>query len=282
MSEHFSMTHALRPPRPAPGAVVLGAAAIGIGAARRAGSAASARLERRRPVRVQRQLEHQHRQRLLRRAAVQPVDLGGLRRGAATPPAPTSRRAAQQIAVAERVLAGQGVGAWPTCGRCLTGGSTPAVAAGRTAPCAAPAATASARRRRTGRAARRHATRSSPATRWQDRRRARRGRRLAGRCGRGTRARSAIPNLIFVGQTLQALSREHGWTAGVDARRHPAGHWTHAPPDRGLTEAPAGMIDAVPVPLSLEAPACPLPPSSPSGRPCPSGCGSRSTAPSTT
>ena len=45
---------------------------------------------------------------------------------------------AQQIAVAERVLVGQGVGAWPTCGKRLTGGSTPAAAA--PAPSPAPAA----------------------------------------------------------------------------------------------------------------------------------------------
>jgi resuscitation-promoting factor RpfA len=31
---------------------------------------------------------------------------------------------AQQIAVAEKVLAGQGIGAWPVCGRNLTGGAT--------------------------------------------------------------------------------------------------------------------------------------------------------------
>jgi resuscitation-promoting factor RpfA len=30
----------------------------------------------------------------------------------------------QQIAVAERTLAGQGIGAWPTCGKHLTGGSS--------------------------------------------------------------------------------------------------------------------------------------------------------------
>ena len=45
---------------------------------------------------------------------------------------------AAQIAVAERVLVGQGIGAWPTCGRYLTGGSTPAAAA--PAPAPAPAA----------------------------------------------------------------------------------------------------------------------------------------------
>jgi LysM repeat protein len=40
----------------------------------------------------------------------------------------------QQIAVAERVLVGQGVGAWPTCGRHLTGGTTSVSAAAAAAP----------------------------------------------------------------------------------------------------------------------------------------------------
>ncbi|WP_433612370.1 transglycosylase family protein [Prescottella agglutinans] len=35
---------------------------------------------------------------------------------------------AEQIRVAENVLEGQGVGAWPVCGQYLTGGSTPGVA----------------------------------------------------------------------------------------------------------------------------------------------------------
>jgi resuscitation-promoting factor RpfA len=49
---------------------------------------------------------------------------------------------AEQIAVAERVLAGQGIGAWPTCGKFLRGGSTPAASApARSAP--APSASAS-------------------------------------------------------------------------------------------------------------------------------------------
>jgi LysM repeat protein len=46
---------------------------------------------------------------------------------------------AQQIAVAERVLAGQGVGAWPTCGRHLQQGTTAAAPILATAPAAAPA-----------------------------------------------------------------------------------------------------------------------------------------------
>ena len=49
---------------------------------------------------------------------------------------------AQQIAVAERVLANQGIGAWPTCGKQLRAGTTPAAGAPAAAPApvAAPAA----------------------------------------------------------------------------------------------------------------------------------------------
>src|ERR671916_319175 len=42
---------------------------------------------------------------------------------------------AEQVAIAENVLAGQGIGAWPTCGARLTEGTTPA-AAGTGAPVA--------------------------------------------------------------------------------------------------------------------------------------------------
>jgi LysM repeat protein len=49
---------------------------------------------------------------------------------------------AQQIAVAERVLLTQGVGAWPTCGRYLMSGTTPVAAAPAPAPAPAPAAAA--------------------------------------------------------------------------------------------------------------------------------------------
>jgi LysM repeat protein len=52
---------------------------------------------------------------------------------------------AQQIQVAERVLGTQGVGAWPTCGKWLRGGSTAAAAAPArmAAPAVAPARAAS-------------------------------------------------------------------------------------------------------------------------------------------
>jgi nucleoid-associated protein YgaU len=68
--------------------------------------------------------------------------------GGAYAPRADLASAAEQIAVAERVLAGQGAGAWPTCGRHLSGGSTPVAAAPaasratRPAPVAAPAASA--------------------------------------------------------------------------------------------------------------------------------------------
>jgi len=51
---------------------------------------------------------------------------------------------AQQIEIAEAVLVGQGVGAWPTCGKRLTGGTTavPATPAPAPAPAPGPAAAA--------------------------------------------------------------------------------------------------------------------------------------------
>jgi hypothetical protein len=54
---------------------------------------------------------------------------------------------AQQIEVAERVLGTQGIGAWPTCGRRLAGGSAPGAAASAPvrAPARAPAQAAAAR-----------------------------------------------------------------------------------------------------------------------------------------
>ena len=47
--------------------------------------------------------------------------------------------AGEQIAVAEKVLAGQGIGAWPVCGKYLTGGSTEVAAAPAPKPAPAPA-----------------------------------------------------------------------------------------------------------------------------------------------
>jgi LysM repeat protein len=43
---------------------------------------------------------------------------------------------AQQIAVAEKVLAGQGIGAWPVCGKRLTGGTTSVAVTPKAAPAA--------------------------------------------------------------------------------------------------------------------------------------------------
>jgi nucleoid-associated protein YgaU len=55
--------------------------------------------------------------------------------GTAYAPRADLASAGQQIAVAEKVLAGQGVGAWPVCGRNLTGGTT---AVPQAAPAPAP------------------------------------------------------------------------------------------------------------------------------------------------
>jgi LysM repeat protein len=49
----------------------------------------------------------------------------------------------EQIAIAEKVLAGQGIGAWPVCGKYLTGGTTD-VAAAAPAPASAPVQTVAA------------------------------------------------------------------------------------------------------------------------------------------
>ncbi|CCH89294.1 Peptidoglycan-binding lysin domain protein (modular protein) [Modestobacter italicus] len=45
---------------------------------------------------------------------------------------------AEQVQIAEKVLAGQGIGAWPTCGKRLTDGTTAAAATAAPAPAAAP------------------------------------------------------------------------------------------------------------------------------------------------
>jgi nucleoid-associated protein YgaU len=73
-------------------------------------------------VRVRRQLVHQHRQRLLRRPAVLGLHLG---RVGGTAYAQTADQASksQQIEIAEKVLAGQGKGAWPSCGVGLSNAS---------------------------------------------------------------------------------------------------------------------------------------------------------------
>jgi hypothetical protein len=135
MSEHISWTHAVGRPSRRAGVVVLGAAAVGIGALAVPASAA----------------EHDW-------TGVAQCEsggnwsintgngyYGGLQFSASTwsaygggtyAPRADLASPAEQTAVAERVLAGQGIGAWPTCGRYLTGGSTAAAAA--PAPAAAP------------------------------------------------------------------------------------------------------------------------------------------------
>jgi hypothetical protein len=140
MSEHPSWTHALGRRSRRAGVVVLGAAAVGLGALVAPAAAA----------------EHDW-------SGVAQCEsggnwsintgngyYGGLQFSASTwaaygglayAPRADLASPAEQIAVAERVLVGQGIGAWPTCGRFLTGGSTPAATApAAPAPAPAPAA----------------------------------------------------------------------------------------------------------------------------------------------
>jgi LysM repeat protein len=134
MSENLAMTRALVRHPLRTGAVVIGAAAIGIGAVAAPASAA----------------EHDW-------SGVAQCEsggiwsintgngyYGGLQFSASTwsayggttyAPRADLASVAEQIEVAERVLVGQGVGAWPMCGRRLTGGTTVAAAA---PPAAAP------------------------------------------------------------------------------------------------------------------------------------------------
>ena len=141
MSENLSMTRALVRHPLRTGAVVLGAAAVGIGAVAVPASAA----------------EHDW-------SGVAQCEsggnwsintgngyYGGLQFSASTwsayggaeyAPRADLASAADQIAVAERVLAGQGIGAWPTCGKYLSAGSTPAAATAEPVPAPAPAFTA--------------------------------------------------------------------------------------------------------------------------------------------
>jgi LysM repeat protein len=138
MSQRNSMTHALGRRSLRAGAVAVGAAAIGIGALAAPASAA----------------EHDW-------SGVAQCESGGnwsintgngyygglqfssstwlAHGGGEFAPRADLASAAQQIAVAERVLVTQGAGAWPTCGRQLRGGTTAAAAAPAAAPVAAPA-----------------------------------------------------------------------------------------------------------------------------------------------
>jgi resuscitation-promoting factor RpfA len=104
---------------------------------------------------------------------------------------------AQQIAVAERVLGGQGRGAWPVCGAHLTGGSTQ-VAAAAAAP-AAPARAASARHA----AAPTH--RSAPSHQWAPTHRSAPSHQWAPSSGGGN-------YVVRPGDTLARIAAAHGTT----------------------------------------------------------------------
>ena len=104
---------------------------------------------------------------------------------------------AQQIAVAERVLLTQGVGAWPTCGESPAPRARPPQRR-RHPSGTAPAAVAIVGPRGLHRPGRRHPR--------EDRQRAGGGRRMAEALGRTTATRSRTPNVIRVGQRLVGLT----------------------------------------------------------------------------
>ena len=97
----------------------------------------------------QQQLGNQHRQRLSRRAAVPHQGTWAAHGGSEYAPSAHLATKDQQIAVAERVLATQGRGAWPVCGHGLSSATprntlpdapldAPAVDGESTAPAEAP------------------------------------------------------------------------------------------------------------------------------------------------
>ena len=97
------------PPSPAP------SSALRLAIAPAANGRPGHHLGQGRAVRERRQLDHQHRQRLLRRPPVHRDHVARLRRRQRGVAHNASRE--QQIVVAERVLAKQGWGAWPACSR---------------------------------------------------------------------------------------------------------------------------------------------------------------------
>ena len=98
-------------PQPAQQRSPAAARASAVRRRRPAPSVGSRRVGPDRPVRVRRQLAHQHRQRLLRRPAVRPGHVGGHRRPEYAPRADLATRE-QQIAVAEVLRARAGLGQW--------------------------------------------------------------------------------------------------------------------------------------------------------------------------
>jgi hypothetical protein len=143
MSEQISMTHALSRRSLRGGAVVLGAAAIGIGALAAPASAAGhdwsgvAQCESGGDWNIN--TGNGYYGGLQFTSSTWLGHGGGQYAARADLASPD-----QQIAVAERVLLTQGVGAWPTCGRHLRGGTTAAAAAPAPAPRDAPDAPAAA------------------------------------------------------------------------------------------------------------------------------------------
>ena len=96
---------------------VIGTGSIGMAAA---AGRHRRRMGHRRPLRIQRQLGDQHRKRIPGRTPVLPSTWMSYE-AASSPSAAHLASRDQQIAIGEKVLAGQGRGRWPVCGRGLSG-----------------------------------------------------------------------------------------------------------------------------------------------------------------
>ncbi|MGY1830864.1 transglycosylase family protein [Geodermatophilus sp. SYSU D01180] len=160
---------------------------------------------------------------------------------------------AQQVQIAEAVLAGQGVGAWPSCGKYLTDGTTAAAAeapaAEQAAPAAAEAPAAPAEQpaaKQVAPAEQAEVTTEEYTVRWRDtvaKIAAAHGQSWRELYERNVDVIGANPNLIFPGQVL-ALS---GSTAA------PA----EAAPAPAAEAAPAPAAEAAPAPVAAAGEAAP-------------------------
>ncbi|MGY1734103.1 transglycosylase family protein [Geodermatophilus sp. SYSU D01045] len=174
---------------------------------------------------------------------------------------------AQQVQIAEAVLAGQGIGAWPSCGKFLTDGTTPAAAEAPAAPAeqAAPAAEApaapaeqpaaeqAAPAERADRAERAEVTTEEYTVRWRDtvaKIAAAHGQSWRELYERNADVIGGNPNLIYPGQVL-ALS---GSAVPAEAAPAPAAEAAPAP---AAEAAPAPVAEAAPAPVAAAGEAAP-------------------------
>ncbi|MGY1737872.1 transglycosylase family protein [Geodermatophilus sp. SYSU D00684] len=170
---------------------------------------------------------------------------------------------AQQVQIAEAVLAGQGVGAWPSCGKYLTDGTTAAAAEAPAAPAeqAAPAAEAPAApaeqpaAEQAAPAEQAEVTTEEYTVRWRDtvaKIAAAHGQSWRELYERNVDVIGANPNLIFPGQVLALSGSTAAPAPAAEAAPAPAAEAAPAP---AAEAAPAPAAEAAPAPAAEAAPA---------------------------